>query len=753
MQYDGAYTLSSAGGSVTPDGSKGPMVANGKLGIVPMIARPSAEQYVLVSTPASFNSEFIKTPIAKTDNPASVLPVPGFGEFRFFDAAGQTTVVNCTSVSLFMDTGIYTSAYQVNAASDSALLATVEIDAYAVRHMPYCFVHTLRVTLTSAGLARTPTLYHVVGGTAGFAALDFQATAFDVTSDLSTNMLIALGKTARDLSVTVCATSCYLPEDAGVLDVKAGYNQFAATPYPTAYCKVKFGSSAVAGTQYRLHVLTTAMCSNEFNSPKDDSIQAMINTLSRANTFAAVMASVRSEHVSAWSRLWEGNVFIDPKTAATAPDLARINAVKRAARYALYNLYSVTRPGVDVELNPNTLAILDISGEALYAGDVWLLPCLLYFSTDSARSVLEHRRKTLAAANKYAAMFGKKGAKYPYLLDVATDNTVLGGAVLWDYTSPNYLFNSALIVINIWNYYRLTLDKDWLQSNGYPVMKNVCQYIVASATYDVDLGQYQFVNVPGLNGYDQNSGDVIVNDAFTVNAACLALRYAIEASYELMYIPNDDWNLVYFNTVIPTVDQNANYDVLKSQVSGTVKNPVAQLDYLAILTNQYDTVFYKQDERRMASSAIAHNVSAAFPDPVAVDTSSNTATFNSLVKVALFAEAAQYDTSYMTDCYDMLYSVVNAINTVDFMGNAGSRPGGTSVVNDVNTSAMLLMVLATCFGGVRVYGGVSQTRFYYEEMQLRNSLSGVLPETWRALRFTGLGSKGGTFVTINTLYY
>ena len=76
-----------------------------------------------------------------------------------------------------------------------------------------------------------------------------------------------------------------------------------------------------------------------------------------------------------------------------------------------------------------------------------------------------------------------------------------------------------------------------------------------------------------------------------------------------------------------------------------------------------------------------------------------------------------------------------------------------SAFNDISVSAMYVFSLLTGLGGLRVAGGVTDSRFYYENMGILANSGNVLPNTWDKMTITGVGPNATTLVVQNQMTY
>ena len=106
-----------------------------------------------------------------------------------------------------------------------------------------------------------------------------------------------------------------------------------------------------------------------------------------------------------------------------------------------------------------------------------------------------------------------------------------------DYYGASYIYDSALLAISIWNYFRISKDRGWLESIGYQVMTNVAYYICS-----------QF-NEENINNVVTKNERIENNNILTKYFCLLALKYTINATSHFQYVQNSKWEELYQNII------------------------------------------------------------------------------------------------------------------------------------------------------------------------------------------------------------
>jgi trehalose/maltose hydrolase-like predicted phosphorylase len=302
---------------------------------------------------------------------------------------------------------------------------------------------------------------------------------------------------------------------------------------------VKFYKNLKASQSYSFSVVSSLTSTEHYKDP--------MNEAERLTIFANLEGTDRllQRHLAEWEKIWKGDIIIEGDLEA-----------QKDVRFALYHLYSFARAGTGYSLSPMGLSGLGYNGHVFWDTELWMYPPLLMLQPEIAKSLLEYRYNRLGAARQNAFSHGYQGAMFPWeSSDEGAEDTPV-----WALTGPFQHHITGCVGWAFWKYYLVTKDKQWLRDRGYPVLKEVADFW-ASRVERKGPGRFEINNVIGANEWQEN----IDNNAFTNGMAITVLRYASQASRELGFIPNPDWELVAQNIPIlkfpdGTTRENATYD-------------------------------------------------------------------------------------------------------------------------------------------------------------------------------------------------
>ncbi|MDP4998941.1 MAG: glycoside hydrolase family 65 protein [Saprospiraceae bacterium] len=442
----------------------------------------------------------------------------------------------------------------------------------------------------------------------------------------------------------------------------------------------KFTKNLKAGESYTFAVVSSTCASTDYKDPHGEA--------ERLTVFAALEGLDRlvKGHRQAWEKLWESNVFVEGDPA-----------LERDIRFALYHLYSFARAGTANSLSPMGLSGLGYNGHVFWDTELWMYPPLLAMQPDIARSLLEYRYQRLDAALQNAFAHGFKGAMFPW--ESAADGSE--DTPVWALTGMFEHHISGCIAWAAWKYYQVTADREWLETRGWPILKNVADFWASRVSRD-GPGQYNINNVIGANEWLEN----IDNNAFTNAIAILSLRYADAAAGALGKSADPDWLHVADNIPIlrfpdGTTRENATYE------GETIKQAdVVLLSYPLDLVREPARVKQNLDYYTPRTSANGPAMGAAI-------------------------SAVLYNRLGETEKAGQLFQQSYKPNEVPPFGVIAETAGGTNPYFATGAGGMLQAVIFG-FGGLEITDkGLVQ-------------LPGSIPASWKKLTLTGLGTARKT---------
>jgi trehalose/maltose hydrolase-like predicted phosphorylase len=402
------------------------------------------------------------------------------------------------------------------------------------RARPHVGVVSLRLTPLWTGRASVTSLLDGSGAS--------RLDPVDAGVDLASHTSHVTSKAAGTGTPVAESATLSLPPVRPTADSAAGLTQ-----PQTAGEQVSF--TARAGTTYTFTKYVSVVTGRDCAQPETDA---------RAWSLQAALlgtTALMRENTAAWaSGVWDSDITVpgDP-------------ALQTAIHASEYGLYASIRPESPDAIGPAGLSSDGYAGMVFWDSDTWMFPAILAGHPDIARADVEYRYRTLAAAEHNAAANGYQGAFYPW---TAGDDGRIGadcyGAVTDSgdtiISDPNHSCSQELhlqadIAIAQWEYYEATGDRQWLATQGWPVLRDAAQFWVSKASPAGD-GGYAVNNVQPPD--ESHTG--VNNSAYTNAAAATTLRDACAAAQVLGTAAPATWTAVA-DGLVKTIPYDASQDI------------------------------------------------------------------------------------------------------------------------------------------------------------------------------------------------
>ena len=183
-----------------------------------------------------------------------------------------------------------------------------------------------------------------------------------------------------------------------------------------------------------------------------------------------------------------------------------------------------------------------VHGEAyrghIFWDEIYIFPFFNYRLPQITRSLILYRYRRLPEARRAAKALGYKGAMYPWQSGSngkeETQTMHLNpqsNRWLEDNTHLQRHVNSA-IVYNIWQYYQVTGDSEFLSYYGAEMILEIARFWSSIATYNSSEKRYEILGVIGPNeyhdAYPESIDPGVNNNAYTNIMAVFVLNKALE---------------------------------------------------------------------------------------------------------------------------------------------------------------------------------------------------------------------------------
>lgn len=714
--------------------------------------------FIMSKDPFGSSRSFITTGVNendKNDTKHITNVVEGFSmtTFRLFGSESTSTSIdeNYRFQSLNMKTAVFTNTYVAKDNTGYGHVVNVVHETCALRPYPYCVLQTITLELDAdknVNDSATIDIFHEVVAPESLGSTEYYSNLIDMGQDENLYVFGGHGNTAKDS--TLALASCYLFDGGSDWWSNKGYNINLNRPgISTAH--TKFGITLQKGVQKKFHIICAMMSTADFPNPRAETTKILMGLSTKGGV------DVRAEHVLQWVDQWKSCIEITPKDENDSLQMQEITTLEKRIRFSLYNIFSSIRDDIHVEVNPLNITTLDINGNIYLNGDMWLVPVLLFLKPAAAKNLLNQRYAMLESAKKMASAHGYRGSRYPYMNDTSgyTD-------MYWDSITPLHVFNTGILSINVWNYFRVTRDNDWLRKKGYSILRSNAEFFVSMI--DSSGG------IPNVCGINSLRGD---NNSVTNYMAKLSIKYALEATYELNYSAPTGWENMMFSLPIPKLGSDGNgnnHIILVHEGYDSSGSDIRFLETLLILHPYYSKEFMSlsvNHTKETLRGNIEHYNNANLPH-----SSHDNHYFNRNIKSAIYGSIAQQESSYglrssNIGSFKLELDRMFGANEVgpwcvlkNFLSPSSTGVPGTScsvhptgIINDISISAAFLLNLITSIGGLSICGGISSSRYYYSPYEIKSKHGNVLPPTWKNMTIKGVGSSKSTVKVTNSMYH
>lgn len=513
----------------------GVYVANGKICVLTG-ALPYETQRSIITVNYEFDN------LGRYDN--NVVDGFKYTDFRFFNYDQIGVDITEYKQKLNMYNAIFTKSYTV---TNENRVVGITHECMALQQYPYCFLQNIHIENKGSDTIEL-NLYHVMATGTSLETPEYY-------SNMEDGVYMFYGKgTDKERKVDLVAKSVYKFSDPNAVTNKGNkmeYNNLMV--------------SLAGNTSFEIKVITGMMSTNDFGEPDRELKRILMNIYDK---------ELRVEHTKRWIDIWNtADIVIQQKLNIASDELESANKstemFQRNIKYSLYTIFSLVRDDVNVEINTLNLSVVDTDGEIYWNSELFLIPILLLMRPRCAKVLLDYRYKQLENAKNLALAYGNKGSYYPYRGDV-----VYYKDVYWQSGSPVYAFNSALVAISAWNYFRVTVDKYWLHEKGFAIIQNCVRFF--QSLFDEN---YNLKSVYTMNNKTEE------NNSLTRYLIITVLRYYREACYEIAFNVPLDIEELYQHVILYLMDMKES-DVLNTAIEIPTK--------LEVRLEDGDVSFYDQ---------------------------------------------------------------------------------------------------------------------------------------------------------------
>lgn len=508
-------------------------LSNGIIGI-----RPSANPLAKAKTQVS---GFVFTHVAYQVESLSPAPYPLETDIRAggTGALNYPKLVKTTRQMLDMSCGELTT--QLTFAPENGPLLNIETLQFASRAVPALLCQEVRVVASAdAEVTFVPSIDSAGTFARCYLAAAPARTNIDLVGGFESN-----GRLSKLGAAIAIGTPDGPAERQELLPTETGVGR-------NYVAKLKKGEA------FRFHTIA-AMVSEVYHP--EPPLEAI-----RLASWGAMLGfdELRKSNRAAWGELWESRVKITGDTDA-----------QRVVDCAFFYLHSSVHPSTLTGMPPFGLSqFAYYFGHSFWDTESWSLLPFVLTNPAAARALVEFRRRGLENAKHQAALYGYRGAQFPWEAapDGGFETTPTFAATGWveQHCTPDF-------ALGLWEYQLATNDADFLRDGTWPVLNAAAQWIESRGVFTRRGFEIQHIMGP-------DEGVPNINNNSYMNLICkMVLGAAIRCATMVGATPAPSWAKIRDALVLP-IDRGKNivlpYDNAPPTASGEYS--IGGLDFLLV---------------------------------------------------------------------------------------------------------------------------------------------------------------------------
>lgn len=239
-------------------------------------------------------------------------------------------------------------------------------------------------------------------------------------------------------------------------------------------------------------------------------------------------------HVEMWKELWEkADIEVDGD-----------NFVQKVIRLHMFHI--IITASIHSKDLDTSIPARGLHGEAyrghIFWDELFVLPLYYLHFPEIAKSILMYRYRRLNRAREYAHKHGYKGAMFPWQSEsdgregsqVIHFNPVSG---IWEEDNSSLQGHvSGAIVYNVWHYYMVTADLEFIEKYGAELIFEIARFWSSKARFNEISNRYEIENIMGPDEYHEKYPNSAIkglkNNAYTN----ILIVWVIERALKLLNI-------------------------------------------------------------------------------------------------------------------------------------------------------------------------------------------------------------------------
>lgn len=261
-----------------------------------------------------------------------------------------------------------------------------------------------------------------------------------------------------------------------------------------------------------------------------DPLRESVRAVERAGDFEHLLAT----HTRAWKHLWRRfDVHLEPSEVGTLNVLMLL----RLNMFHLLQTVSVHSIGLDIGVPARGWTGEAYQGHVFW-DELFIFPFFNYRMPEITRSLLMYRHRRLGEARAAARRAGYAGAMFPWQSgsngeEVTQEQNLNPRSGRW-VPDNSYLQRhvGSAIAYNVWQYFQVTRDLEFLEFYGAELMLEVARFWASISRFNEQRGRYEIHGVMGPDEFHEGYPDAptpgLSNNAYTNLMAAWVLWRALD---------------------------------------------------------------------------------------------------------------------------------------------------------------------------------------------------------------------------------
>ena len=270
--------------------------------------------------------------------------------------------------------------------------------------------------------------------------------------------------------------------------------------FEPGYAGQQFETTIARGETLRIEKMAVLHTSRD--AAIADPVTAAHKALGRLGSFE----SARAAHALRWTQFW-GRFDLRLRPTGRPPKL-NVPMLLRLNMFHLLQTASTNSIGLDIGVPARGWTGEAYEGHVFW-DELFILPTLTFRLPEISRSLLMYRYRRLNEARAAAAQAGYQGAMFPWQSgsdgqEETQDLNLNPRSGRW---VPDNSFRQrhvgCAIAWNVWNYFQVTGDREFLQFYGAELILEIARFWASIASYNETRGRYEIHGVMGPDEFHE----------------------------------------------------------------------------------------------------------------------------------------------------------------------------------------------------------------------------------------------------------